>query len=197
MGARRSSRLSILAATPPRMTRPAPKAAQPAGREPRRQANGVTKKSNPVSAKRKQPAAAGTVPLVRSAAPHQTNAPLVSPESSRVVTPGAYEVFDGLAVSPSKGVGKPPTTTMNILDKACAHLISVEPRLKPLMEKYPCKLFSPEGLAEEIDPFRSLASGILAQQVRGKEKEGTEPESGNGGLMRYIGFRRRGKVNQE
>ena len=28
-------------------------------------------------------------------------------------------------------------------------------------------MFSPEGLAEEIDPFKSLCSGIMAQQVSG------------------------------
>lgn len=37
----------------------------------------------------------------------------------------------------------------------------------PVIEKHTCHIFSPAGLAEEIDPFRSLASGIMAQQVSG------------------------------
>ena len=39
--------------------------------------------------------------------------------------------------------------------------------MKPLIERYHCKLFSPEGLAEVIDPFESLCSGIMSQQVSG------------------------------
>lgn len=35
------------------------------------------------------------------------------------------------------------------------------------MEKNHCRAFSPEGLAETIDPFESLASGIISQQVSG------------------------------
>lgn len=104
-----------------------------------------------------------TRPLTRPAEPHKTNALLVSPESSKVV---AYsdEVIDS---SPSKSNEPRPTTTTtgNILEEACAHLIRVDPSLKPLIEKHHCQIFSPEGLAEEIDPFRSLASGIIAQQV--------------------------------
>ncbi len=57
--------------------------------------------------------------------------------------------------------------TGHILDEACAHLIKADPRLQPLIEKHYCRIFSPEGLAEEIDPFHSLCSGIMAQQVSG------------------------------
>jgi DNA-3-methyladenine glycosylase II len=46
-------------------------------------------------------------------------------------------------------------------------LLSVDPGLKSLIEKHHCRVFSPEGLNEEIDPFRSLSSGIMAQQVSG------------------------------
>lgn len=59
------------------------------------------------------------------------------------------------------------TTTETLLEKACAHLIKVDPKLRPVIEQNPCHIFSPEGLAEEIDPFRSLASGIFGQQVSG------------------------------
>jgi DNA-3-methyladenine glycosylase II len=39
--------------------------------------------------------------------------------------------------------------------------------MKPLVDKHHCRIFSPEGLAESIDPFESLASGIISQQVSG------------------------------
>lgn len=39
--------------------------------------------------------------------------------------------------------------------------------MKPLVEAHQCRIFSPEGLAEKIDPFESLASGIISQQVSG------------------------------
>jgi DNA-3-methyladenine glycosylase II len=48
-----------------------------------------------------------------------------------------------------------------------AHLIATDARLEPLIRRHPCPLFSPEGLAEEIDPFRSLVSSIIGQQVSG------------------------------
>ncbi|KAI1418693.1 HhH-GPD superfamily base excision DNA repair protein [Hypoxylon sp. FL1857] len=93
----------------------------------------------------------------RLADPNVTNAMLLSPETSRVVT---------RAVSPSKASVDQPTTT-NILEEACKHLISVDERLKPLIEKHRCSIFSAEGLSEKIDPFESLASGIISQQVSG------------------------------
>ena len=39
--------------------------------------------------------------------------------------------------------------------------------MKPVVEKHPCHVFSAKGLAEAIDPFRSLTSGIMGQQVSG------------------------------
>ncbi|KAI9779796.1 MAG: 3-methyladenine DNA glycosylase [Peltula sp. TS41687] len=103
-------------------------------------------------------------PADRPAEPHRTNAPLISPETSRVV---AYS-DEVSRSSPSKsGMPYPTTTTGNLLEEACVHLLQVDPGLKRLIDKHPCRLFSPEGLAEEIDPFRSLTSGIIAQQVSG------------------------------
>jgi DNA-3-methyladenine glycosylase II len=95
----------------------------------------------------------------RLAAPNGTNAQLVSPETHRLVGTKPLD-----QVSPSKKANG-TTTTENILDAALAHLINTEPKLKPIIEKYPCNIFSPEGLAEVIDPFQSLASGIISQQV--------------------------------
>ncbi|KAF4873452.1 DNA-3-methyladenine glycosylase [Colletotrichum siamense] len=102
----------------------------------------------------------------RLADPKTTNAPVISPETSRVLASDPIE-----APSPTKAANAPATgkrtTTANILEEACRHLIEVDPRMKPLIEKNYCRVFSPEGLAEKIDPFESLCSGIISQQVSG------------------------------
>ncbi|KAI0838600.1 HhH-GPD superfamily base excision DNA repair protein [Hypoxylon sp. FL0890] len=93
----------------------------------------------------------------RLADPNATNATLLSPETSRIVT---------RAVSPSQAPVGQPTTT-KILEEACKHLIKIDERMKPLIEKHHCSIFSAEGLSEKIDPFESLCSGIISQQVSG------------------------------
>ena len=98
-------------------------------------------------------------PVNRLVIPNGTNAPLVTPETHRLV---ANKPVD--QVSPSK-VSNIKTTTANVLDEAIAHLVKVEPKLKPVVEKHHCRIFSAEGLAEEIDPFNALVSGIISQQV--------------------------------
>lgn len=121
-------------------------------RPPADHTNGITTTSNHIS------------PLKRPAEPKRTNAPLITPRGSRIVT---YPK-DTAHASPSKtGIPRPTTTTGHILEQACDHLIKQEPRLQPLIEKHHCKAFSLEGLAEECNPFKSLCSGIMAQQVSG------------------------------
>jgi DNA-3-methyladenine glycosylase II len=100
----------------------------------------------------------------RAADPHVSNAILLSPETSRVVS---YSDLVDKSKNDGISVTKPTTSTTDILGEACAHLIKVDSRMKPLIEKHTCHLFSPESLAEEVDPFRSLASGIIGQQVSG------------------------------
>ena len=105
-----------------------------------------------------------TLPMERPAEPHRTNAPLLTPKGSRVVT---YTNED-LGKSPSvTGLPRPTSTTSHILEDAYAHLVKVEPRFKALIDKYPCSVFCPESLAEECDPFKALCSSIMAQQVSG------------------------------
>lgn len=97
----------------------------------------------------------------RIADPYTTNAPLISPGTSRVLANKAVNT-----TSPSR----PPqsnTTTANLLVQACDHLIKIEPRMKTLIDKHHCAIFSPAGLAEQIDPFGALSSGIISQQVSG------------------------------
>lgn len=97
--------------------------------------------------------------VARLADPNKTNATLLSPETSRVVArkPLLSETL------PSQQ----STTTANILEAACTHLTTTQPRLAPLIAAHHCRIFSPEGLAEKIDPFESLTSGIISQQVSG------------------------------
>ena len=102
--------------------------------------------------------------LSRPAEPHGTNATLKTPGGSRLV-PYSNDVLDS---SPIKSdLSKPTTTTQHLLEQACAHLVSVDARMIPLIERHHCRVFSPEGLAEEIDPFESLCSSIISQQVSG------------------------------
>ena len=104
------------------------------------------------------------VPFNRPAEPYSTNAPLRTPRGSgHVACPSKIG-----GPSPSKPGGPVSTmTTGTILDEACNHLIRVDPRLQPLILKHYCHTFSTEGLAEVVDPFRNLCSGIMAQQVSG------------------------------
>lgn len=99
----------------------------------------------------------------RKAAPHATNAPLQTPQGSRIV---AYpsDLFESQSSQEGRG---PSITTDNLLDKACEHLIKQDPRLKVVIDKHHCRLFSAEGLQEEVEPFTALASGIISQQVSG------------------------------
>lgn len=103
-------------------------------------------------------------PPDRPAQPHITNAPLITPGGTQHV---AYE--DVLPDStPSKtGLPRPTATASTLLEKGCAHLISVDPRFRAIIDQHTCHVFSAKGLAEVIDPFRSLSSGIMGQQVSG------------------------------
>ncbi|KAK4670576.1 3-methyladenine DNA glycosylase [Podospora pseudopauciseta] len=108
----------------------------------------------------------------RLADPNRTNALLLSPQTSRLIsstTGASVQPPTSPSAIPLEGIKTTPstTTTTNLLEEACAHLIKVDPRMKPLIEKHHCHIFSPEGLSEKIDPFESLASGIISQQVSG------------------------------
>lgn len=110
--------------------------------------------------KRPRPAA-----VSRLADPNLTNAPLLSPETSRVVSPKLTAAIPS-SLLPNRG-GSRTTTTATLLEEACAHLVRVDQRMKRLIDAHHCRIFSPEGLEEQIDPFESLASGIISQQVSG------------------------------
>ncbi|EFX01134.1 DNA base-excision repair protein [Grosmannia clavigera kw1407] len=103
----------------------------------------------------------------RLADPKATNAPLLSPETSRLIVVSRFDsksrsLAAGEAIDDSQQI-----TTDNILQVACEHLIAVDPRMKPLIDMHYCAAFSPESLAKKVDPFESLASSIISQQVSG------------------------------
>lgn len=101
----------------------------------------------------------GTVPS-RPASPTATNAPLETPTGD-VVT--SYQPSgEKLGGAPA-----PTTRTGSILEEAKAHLLTQAPQLAPLIAQHECPLFTEEGLSEVVDPFQSLASGIISQQVSG------------------------------
>ncbi|KAL2196083.1 DNA glycosylase [Corynascus similis CBS 632.67] len=114
--------------------------------------------------------------VARLADPNRTNALLRSPKTSRLIAPTTVDVVPsklGDSIKPAgsaaaaTATATKPTTTTTLLEEACAHLIKVDPRMKPLIDKHHCRIFSPEGLAEQIDPFESLCSSIISQQVSG------------------------------
>lgn len=59
------------------------------------------------------------------------------------------------------------TTTETLLKEAEAHLCKVDTtgKLQAAVKQHHCKVFSPQGLQEEINPFAALASSIISQQV--------------------------------
>jgi DNA-3-methyladenine glycosylase II len=70
-------------------------------------------------------------------------------------------------VPPDVGALRAATTNIDtLLEEAERFLIAVDPKLAGLIEKHRCKVFSPEGLREVVDPFTALCSGIIGQQVR-------------------------------
>lgn len=109
-----------------------------------------------------------TPPSNRLADPYQTNAPLLPTGTSELVArtpvPEALLLEDG-SIEKKEQEGKEVLTTGNVLDKALEHLRAVEPKLIPIIEKHHCKVFSAEGLKEVIDPWVSLTSSIIGQQV--------------------------------
>ncbi|KFY05207.1 hypothetical protein O988_00191 [Pseudogymnoascus sp. VKM F-3808] len=108
-----------------------------------------------------------SAPLDRLADPFSTNAAILSPSSSRLFAAKATADASPIKASSKLGPGGERLTTGNILQQALDHLVKVEPKLEAVVEKHHCKVFSAEGLAEVVDPFVSLVSGIIGQQVSG------------------------------
>ena len=146
----------------------------------------MTVPSSPPGKDEAEPKTTATIPVHRAAEPHATNALLVSPGTSRLVTYASQTAADPSSPTTPEG-SRWVTTTSNLLQEACAHLVKVDPELEPVIKKHPCPLFTPQGLAEKIDPFRSLVTGIMAQQVRSRSvdhachRHGLSPSPGKKG----------------
>jgi len=105
--------------------------------------------------------------------PHATNAPLQTPGGTRL-TSYPSSILESGSQTPLGSQQSDVLTTDNLLKTACAHLVSIDPRLKPIIDQHHCRLFSPEGLSEEVDPFMALASGIIGQQVHIQTRPSSE-----------------------
>ncbi|KAK9431055.1 DNA glycosylase [Lipomyces doorenjongii] len=53
------------------------------------------------------------------------------------------------------------------LEAAIAHLVSIDPRFTELAALHPCEMFSEHNLELPVDPFESLGSSIISQQISG------------------------------
>lgn len=112
-------------------------------------------------------------PRKRVAAAQKTNAPLQTPGGTRLVrlpTAASLAIHQDSSASPnhvSPSGASTALTTENLLDTAKAHLLSVDPTLKSVVDQFHCKVFDPDGLKEPCEPFAALASGIMGQQVSG------------------------------
>jgi DNA-3-methyladenine glycosylase II len=96
----------------------------------------------------------------RRADPKATNAPLQTPGGTRVLKRYDTELFENS--QDAAGV----VTTDNLLETACRHLCSVDPRLQSAIDEHHCHILSPKGLEETVDPFVALCSSIISQQAR-------------------------------
>jgi DNA-3-methyladenine glycosylase II len=96
----------------------------------------------------------------RPASPTATNVPLAVPPEAAVAS---YQP-NGETLA---GAPKPSSSTSSILEEAKTHLLAQAPELAPLIAQHECAMFTPEGLSEVVDPFQSLASGVISQQVSG------------------------------
>ncbi|PHH52150.1 DNA-3-methyladenine glycosylase 1 [Ceratocystis fimbriata CBS 114723] len=99
------------------------------------------------------------------AASNLTSATLLSPETCRIVPPSSPST-----VSRDFKIDRLSAKISNkdtLLSDALRHLVSVDARMAPLIDKHHCTIFSPEGLSETVDPWEGLVSSIISQQVSG------------------------------
>ncbi|KAK9473836.1 HhH-GPD family base excision DNA repair protein [Dipodascopsis tothii] len=56
---------------------------------------------------------------------------------------------------------------LDVRERAIKHLAAIDPRFGPFMQSTPCSVFDPATMEQPFDPFESLASSIISQQVSG------------------------------
>ncbi|KAI4116118.1 MAG: hypothetical protein LQ345_003411 [Seirophora villosa] len=111
------------------------------------EASAVTPRKRRRTEPRTDDVTSATLSLDRPTVTHSTNPPLKRLQNFPVV---ALEQEAAAQSTSKKPISHSATSTSQLLSEACAHLIRVDPRLQPLIEKHHCSLFSPEGLAEVI-----------------------------------------------
>ena len=108
---------------------------------------------------RKRKAQAGARSKSQTVAdPNATHATILSPVTFGIVRPSTTTETR----SPSY-----VTADDEILIMAHRHLISVDPRMKLLINNHHCHIFSAKGLGEHIDPFESLVNSMISQLISG------------------------------
>lgn len=107
----------------------------------------------------------------RIADPKSTNAPLIEPQLNGSSDAEAGVAIDTLAStsqnSKSSNNDNNAESPTSLLPAAQAHLISLDARFSKIIENNPCPVFTNAALSEPVDPFRSLVSSIISQQVSG------------------------------
>lgn len=103
----------------------------------------------------------GSTPSVR----RRAKSLKISHSQDDLAPPAATDASLGSPIASEAHSSAPTSTTSGMLKEGIAHLLKVEPKLAPLIEKHECTPFSEEGLAEVVAPFHSLVSGIISQQV--------------------------------
>ncbi|KAK6518873.1 3-methyladenine DNA glycosylase [Arthrobotrys megalospora] len=126
--------------------------------------DGVTKKTTKtVAAKAKK---VSTKPKSKAKAPSKSKNDDSTSESSSAEEEKEEEEEVGTEQEQSPALPEItlPTTDLEI-HPGITHLLTTNPSLHPIITRHPCTLFSPSGLLEPVNPFHSLCSGIIAQQV--------------------------------
>ena len=127
-----------------------------------------TAKARPLPTRGKsQPriAKARPLPARGKSQPHIAKPRKKAPRSS-AARPAPPPASTEPAVPPSLPTLTPPFASL--LQQAQAHLVAAAPAVAALIARNPdCPVFTPEWLAEEVDPFESLTSALISQQVSG------------------------------
>ncbi|KAI0179096.1 DNA glycosylase [Hypoxylon sp. FL1284] len=149
------------------------------GKETEGEGEGVKEEAAPTPAtpprKRRARKSAGDPPAPATPAPSNAPATGEPADAGPTETPkpkGVQKLADHNAtlatvLSPASSRVVTQTKAGSLLEDACRHLISVDARMRPLIERHHCRVFSPAGLGERVDPYETLCSGIISQQVSG------------------------------
>ncbi|KAI5813445.1 DNA glycosylase [Pyronema omphalodes] len=111
----------------------------------------------------------------RPIVPTVTTVPILSLNDASTASTASTSNIDSTATAniPTATIVEPITSssatdsTDTIFSKALSHLIQTDSRFSGLIERHPCPLFTASGLCEVQNPFASLCSGVISQQVSG------------------------------